>query len=575
MLGDQHCDAACNNVLCEYDQLDCVDQTHPLTIYVSPSAVPPLLGNLSHPHLSLAAALSTIPATPTVVFLLPGTHFLAPGTTNIVDPLATVSAPQIFVRTLLCSISQVAGCGSDSAIIQLTAQTVVFSVSTQVTFENIVFTGGFPLKPGCLSATCTYCPVLFLDLKTNLWMNDRGETIDEGQYAEQTLCDVYQNDVLFNVRMDAVLQLTNVTFTNIRHQPRALILSTCGLLQFANVTFSNIMPRQLGLRSGVITWEMDPRKSPYYCGELLYNNGTVEMLNNGYELTPDVSFTGFAYIHCVKLVNITGVQFLYNNMFIGARSTDSSSSLLFIEEFREVHVMYCRFLNNIADVGGGLYLSSSLRIPIINANGISQEHLLTHVHIFQTEFINNTAAIGAAFWVTFLQDHQNVLVENCTLSGNVATKRDTFAVYNAYVTVDFELGKVVKVLDNDVLVNVTIPSTATIFRYLTVANNIGPYLSYNLNIGEFVLMNTSITGNGEVRPGSSLFNSVLENYRYNPSTYSQTIPPDQMDFQCISLVFLSNVYHLNITNSGFINGYCPFGSPGFTVDQGLNIVHFT
>lgn len=565
MLGNGVCEAECYTPLCEYDYKDCVNSTHPLNVFVSPTASAPFLGTAAAPFRSLAQALSVLPVSYLNVYLLAGEHRLE----STGDLLASAVALRLNIGSALCTQWLVPGCVDSPVVLQLTAFQAYFNVTAPLTVANVRIQGGFSLKSGCTQATCTYCPNIAQDLLTGQWVNDRNELIDLKDYAEQSLCDAYSSYVLFAVQPDVTLSLLNVTFANIQHQPLALIQSYCGVISLTNVTFTNITVQSLGLRSGVVQWVKLQEREPYYCGAFSYEIGTVELLNNGYEFSSHSNFSGFAYFSAIKLVLLANLQFLYNNMFIGLEASASSSSLIFIEEVRQVHVSKCVFKGNVADIGGALHISSAVIIPIENVNGVSGEHDLVHVWIEGSVFESNTARIGAAVHVTFTDDHQNVWVHNCSFVGNVAWEGDVLGVFNSFVTPEMEIGRVEEVLQGIVLVSVTVPPAYVKFTSLRVEGNLAPYFSYNQYIGVYQLIDVSFTGNGELL--ASTVNPVLSTYIDYPDSYVSL--PVVADFiTCQSLVYLYDALNASITHNNFTSGYCPSGSSGVTLAQGLRRV---
>lgn len=566
MLGNSICEAECYMPLCEYDYKDCVNSTHPLNVFVSPTASTPFLGTAVAPFQSLAQALSVLPVSYLNVYLLAGVHRLE----FTGDLLASAVALRINIGSALCVQWLVSGCVDSPVVLQLTASSAYFNVTAPLTVANVRIQGGFSLKPGCTRATCTYCPNIAEDLLTGRWVNDRNEYIDLKDYAEQSLCDAYSSYVLFVVQPDVPLSLLNVTFANIQHQPLALIQSYCGLISLTNVTFTNVTVQNLGLRNGVVQWVKLDGREPYYCGAFSYEVGTVELLNNGYEFSSHSNFSGFAYFSAIKLVFLANIHFLYNNMFIGMEASTSSSSLIFIEEARQVHVSKCVFKGNVADTGGALYISSAVEIPIVNENGVSREHELVHVWIEGSAFESNTARIGAAVYVTFTDDHQNVWVHNCSFVGNVAWERDVLGVSNNFVTSDMEIGRVEEVLQETKLVSVTVPPAYVKFTSLRVEGNIAPYFSYNQHISVYELTDVSFTGNGELL--ASMLNPVLSAYITYPDSYVRLPVVSDIFITCQNLVYLYNVLNVSFTHNNFSSGYCPSGSSGFTLSHGMKRV---
>lgn len=574
MLGDKECQAACNTAKCMYDGFDCVSQFQPFPWFVASDASEPFLGTVEKPFKSLSEALAQLQGDFATIYLLTGIHSL-----NYVDntngtPLASIAALEITIETALCSEMPIAGCSLGPAIIQLTEDLVSFDVFRSLTLRNVGLQGGFPLKPGCFGAeTCTYCPALTLDPNLNMYTNDRGQSIDLTTYAEPALCKRYHSLVLFNTRPEANLTLHNVTFTNIRHEPLALISSQCSYLVLTNVTFTNITTMRSG--QGVVIWTPMSSKEPYYCGSFLFDTGTVELLNNGYELNHDFYAAGFASLSAVYLLSLRFVSFRYNNAYIGDHRTDYTSSLIRVQNARQILVFDCLFESNLADVGAGLYVLSEVTMPIINDGGVSKEHALMHIWISRCQFVRNYARVGAVLEVDFSAEHQNVMVENCTFAQNVAKERDIFGVSGLDVSEDMELGKTVQLLENGVKVPVRIPLSAVVLQWAVITDNRAPESATFENLRVLVLSNCSFERNGEPVPGADHTNWALQGYTDFAASYASLPPASLEGMICVD--FLHNLHILNYTAtfSNFTSNYCSRGTPGISIHEGLDRVNPT
>jgi hypothetical protein len=571
MLGNKVCEEACNTAKCQYDGLDCVSELHPFPVYVSPAVSEPFLGTVESPFQFLSEALAQLQGNYAIVYLLAGTHRLQYASDGNGSPLAGISALEITIETAICSEMPVLGCSTDPAVIQLTPDLVSLVVTHNLTLRNVVVKGGFPLKPGCADAeTCTYCPVISWDSLSATYLNDRGQTIDISTYADQSLCDPYHNFVLIDIRPEANLTLLNVIFTDIRHQPLALISSTCGNLVLTNVKFRNIVPKRNGL--GVIMWTSMGSKEPYFCGSFIYDIGTVELLNNGYEINHDSYAAGFASFSAIYLLYIHSVSFLYNNAYIGEHRTDYTSSLIHVQNSRQIVLSDCLFEGNLADTGAGIIVQSELTMPIVNDNGVSKEHALVHIWIVRCQFVRNYARVGATFYVYFGEDHQNVVVENCTFVQNVAKELDVLAVIGSDVFEYMELGKTVQLIVNGVKTAVFIPPSYLTFQWAVVTDNRAPRSASFEHIGVFVLTNCTFERNGEPAPGTAETNWALQGYVDHSTTYASLPPALLSGMACTDIVNSVHILNYTATFSNFTQNYCSLGSPGISIHEGLDRV---
>ena len=560
MLNNSICESQCFHPLCDFDHWDCVDAQHPLNVFVSPTAQTPFLGTSTAPFQSISQALASLSVAYLAIYLLSGVHFLTKTTDN--DLLSLSNSLHIHLDTALCAVWSVPGCSSTPVTVQLTSEPVFFLINTHFSISNINFQGGFYLKPGCTSETCRYCPEIDFDLATLNYINDRKEPININNYAEQRYCDVYRDFVLFDVQENSEFSLENVTFRDIRHQPAAVIRSFCGKISLKNVVFRNITVRRNGLRGGVVQWVHLDSHLPYYCGSFLYEVGTVELLNNGFEFLSHSNFTGFGYFSSIQFLLFLNITFKYNNMYVGEKST-ASSSLVFIENFREIYVSNCEFLNNIADIGGGMYVSSAVKVPVVEENGRSKEHQLVSVWVENTRFEGNSARIGAALLVSFSEEHQNVKMENCTFVGNVAWERDIFSVFCSVLTPDMS----VPTLKSQNGVDVLVPPSYVHFSSLHFTKNLAPYITYTHSPSPFLFSHSTFTSNGD---SPSPFNPVLNAFIDYADSYVQKGSSRDFTVKCVNLMYVYNAEIVELEGIRFENGHCASGSAGVLFDQGLN-----
>ena len=573
MLGNGVCETECYQSLCGYDSADCVDSGSPLSVYVSPTATAPFLGTSAAPYQSVSQVFTTLSAVSYLhIYLLSGTHLLTTSTTNY-NLLFSTTALSIHIETALCSQGNIPSCSDTPVTIQLTPEPVFFLIKMPFSITNVNFKGGFSLKPGCVSETCLYCPELTFDLATDQWQNDKEEDVDPANYAVQSLCDAYHSLVLFSIQPDTAFTLTNVSFSHIRHQPLSLIQSTCGVVSLSNVTFSNIQVASMGLRGGVIQWVRLNSRLPYYCGSFRYETGLVEYLNNGYEFCEHAHFSGFAYFSAIQEVVITDVRFQFNDVFVGEAATATSSSLIFIEELRQIHVSKCEFLNNVADMGAALYINSAVTIPIINENGVSKEHNLLNIWIEKTRFEHNTARIGATVVITFTEEHQNVWIDDCSFVGNLAWEREILGVFTVFLTADMSTYTIKRVGSGSGAVDVLVPPSYVNFTNLYIADNRAPYVCYIRNIGVLQLANTTFLANGDLISDTELTeNPVLMEFLDNPDSYVDLPPDTDIAARCVSSVYVYKGMNVKVSNVTVESGYCATGSAGLNFVQGLNEV---
>ena len=432
-LGNGVCSPQCSSPTCNYDGGDCLTAENPLTVYVSAALGGDSRGSWALPYRSLYQALTELWAPYTRVYLLDGTHPLVP-----IEAFTYVSftGKSVLIQTLMCTgrPGDHMECAESPASIQLSPAHIGFDISHQFVLKDLEIRGGFSLLPGCDEEYCTYCPDIRRNLADGLLYTDQGDRIEEGHFAPQSLCDVYQKEYLFQLLPTAELTLSNVLFYYIRHQLQALIISNCADIVFEKVTFSDIMARRLGLEGGVIQQISTSANEPYSCGSFHYTSGLVELLNNGYEYSPTSYFSGFAWLSASKAIAIRAVRFQYNYMIVGKQQQVLGSALLYFTRFRTLVVENCTFAYNLADSGAALYVYSSLDLPlVIGKDGRAQEQLLTHITISDCIFLSNAGRKGSVLFLQFLRDQQNVLIQNCSFLSNFATEMGVLDIVNGFL----------------------------------------------------------------------------------------------------------------------------------------------
>jgi hypothetical protein len=576
-LQDGVCQAACNTQLCDFDGGDCFDETHPYEVYVSSSTGVTAYGSWDNPYRSFHQSMQELWAPYTAIHMLKGTHLL--GISASVADILVFEVWQGYVKidTLFCTgkAGDHPECATSEATIQFTRSSVTISVNYDMLIENIIFRGGFSLVQGCTKSACTYCPAVHINLATGLMNDDRNKVINSGEYAEQSLCDFYQNSALIRMRPESSLTMSNVTFVDIKHQLKALILNECGDLSMNNVTFSDVMSRRLGLQGGIITQVPNAFYDPYYCGSFSLTNSLVELVNNGYEYSSTTYFSGFLWLDALRLINITNVEFRYNYCMVGKLQQIYGSALLHIQRFRQFILRNSFFNFNLVDTGSAFYINSALSIPLTITDGLAAEHTLQHVIVENNLFINNTGRRGAVIYIRFLNDHQNVLLRNNTFINNFATDVGVVDINNAYLLETFGSGQTLPVLYQGNLIDVVIPPVTMVWENLRFYSNYAPYVTFVTNVANFLISDIIYRDNGMSLSGIDFTSYVVTGYMTLPRIYMKDISPDIPQGDCAGSFLIENPYNMKAFDIVYDGSICPKGFPGMTVRGDTRNVRIT
>jgi len=567
LLGDGECHSSCNTKLCDFDGGDCFDESRPYEVYVSSSIGTTAYGSWDSPYRSFHQSMQNLWAPFTVIHMLKGTHLLGISAAAVDILVFEVRQGYVKIDTLFCTgkAADHPECATTETTIQFTRSSVTIGVNKKVLVENVVFRGGFSLVQGCTKTACTYCPAVHLNLTTGLMNDDRNKAINPGEYADQSLCDFYQNSALIRMRPESSLTMTNVTFVDIKHQLKALILNECGDLIMNHVTISDVMTRRLGLQGGIITQIPNPAYDPYYCGSFVFNNSLVELVNNGYEYSAMSYFSGFLWLDALRLINITNVVFRYNYCMVGKLQQVNGSALLHLQRFRQFILKNCFFNFNLVDTGAAFYINSALSIPLTIVDGLAVEHTLQHITVENNLFVNNTGRRGAVIYIRFLNDHQNVLLRNNTFINNFATDVGVVDISNAYLLETFGSGETMQVLYQGIVVNVVIPPVSMVWENIRFYGNYAPYITFVTNVANFLISDIIYRDNGKSLSGIDFTSYVVKGYTSLSKTYMKEMSPDIAQGDCAGTFYIENPYTIKAHDIVYDGSICPKGFPGMTV----------
>ena len=553
-------------MLCNWDDGDCITRESPLDIYVSQvQAVPRPAGSWEAPFGSIFEAFTKLWAPYTHIHLLSGDHLVWPFTSDNSTHTLLPILGTVTISTLFCHAQAFTECALDYASIHFTNFDVGLTVLKEFELVDLVIRSDYSLKAGCNLESCEYCPAVSLNLATNTWRDDQNSPIDQNDFAEQKLCDFYQESSMIIMKPLSRLTLTNVIIRDVRKQQKAVILNQCGDLRLHNVTFLNVMARRKGLYGGVIQQVTMPEYEPYYCGSFEYETGYVMLLNNGYEYTANTYFSGLMWLSGLHSILISNVKFSYSYIYVGEAEQAYGSALLFFNEFRLLSIRNCTFEFSIANTGAALYIYSSLAFPLVIDHGLAVEQSLQHITIQDCLFNGNAGRVGSTVYMQFLKDHQNILLRNNTFINNFATNRGILDISFAFLDHRFTTGETIEVLVGETTISVFIPPISTVFDSLKFISNYAPMLSSVTNVANFVLINSIIVDSGDSLSGMNYANYVLRSFIDHPLTYINLEPVLKAATTCQSSFTVENAYNVSITYSNFDLLYCPKGSPGLNL----------
>jgi len=474
-------------------------------VYVSATSTGSSLGTRDFPYTGLSQALEELWAPFTVVYLLTGTHYFA-HFQGISNPHPFPKISTVWVKTLFCSEDTHPECSLVQANIQLTRLSTQIQILGHLILQNLVFTGNFSLKDGCLS--CTYCPALLPGSAPGLWRDDQGLDIDLAKVAEETLCAAYRNQVLIAVETGGKLDIANVTFEHIRHQPKAIISSNCSDITLHNVTFTDLIPaKSVG---AVLLYE-----GVNGCGAVNYSLGSVALLRNGYELKGNAEFGGLMRLNGVGNFTIDLVEFEGNFQ---------PQDLVICQNCKKVEITNCRFRTNI------LWKTA---ISLANVNSVRISGCWFQQNTAYSSIVDINLDTGLAF------------ISNSTFSRNIAVS--SLLRINSHTHNSASVTLLSAIFQGNVC-----PTSLLISEIAAVS----------LSSSHFVESGDLAIAEVERIP--------IQAFLDFPYIYaSQPILPFTMDI-CEGVVQVLNSDDISVTFSQFQDNYCSNGPPGLKVLRNSN-----
>ena len=403
--------------------------------------------------------------------------------------------------------------------------------------QSLIIQGGFPLKSGC--SACIYCPKL---TQTALGLvDDRGSSVNPGQVAEQSLCQGYSSSAIISVGPAASLNLTNVSFLNIRYQPKALIESNCGDVFLERVSFADIMTARTGLKGAVIMFTANSSDLST-CGSFWYRNGSVELLNNGYEIAKDWLFSGFLRADKVTSVLISNLTLRLNHL---------PSSLLHFLNSDLITLENCLFDTNL------VYLSAIFIETTAEMENLPAIQVVNCT--FQTSFGYQSAAV-------LITSHRSVSLLNCTFRDVFSMTLGIVEIVNGYVS-NAE-GQLIQAEKSSL--SLQMAANEVKLEDMSFDSCSGSSLLSLKNVGNVGICRFCSNKSGDISPTPVPISSYLS----APITYASLLPTLQPS-PCSFLLLLDTTAITTLSTALFSLNLCR--SPGVTIvgNSSVSILNVT
>ncbi|OMJ89221.1 hypothetical protein SteCoe_8700 [Stentor coeruleus] len=282
-------------------------------------------------------------------------------TTNNEINVACVFNTDIYISPLYCHEKEVLGCYNEGekAIIMV-SKAVSIEINKSIIIEGIIFSQNNLLDPYC--NTCNYCRATVTN-GDNIY-DDQGNSLTSSDYLNMSVCKSFHDIPFIYVHKNSSLTLQNVIFENMRLGFRNLIKSISSNVTIQNSDFYNIYASQETI--------FIEGNGGYY---FYYENGTVSLINNGYEPTGDYILSAFLYLNSLESVIISNVSFKNNLVNFNSLNFINIVSVcniyLYSLEFKGNYVK-----KNLIDFTMCLSSSVELNLNIFNC-------------VFENNYVNN------------------------------------------------------------------------------------------------------------------------------------------------------------------------------------------
>lgn len=556
-----------------YPQQDYTTEKNPALLYVdNVNATTKGQGTLADPFHSLAYALAAVCSSYTTIVVSPGSHDLLALQTSAY--LYSVSSGVV----VSAGGSETHGSGDTSLVytppviklvikgqdsehrtifhyINLSPVRFYASVFT-LEISNIDFEARSPIYY-CSEPRCYYCSYVQMDPRDGIFKTDRGEPIGSELYAPSWIYSFAQYYSFISLS-GAEMNLANVSFTGFRQNFTSLLQLNGGNGKFENVTFEDIIVQKAVVVHNEVFY-MFPHTS------FSYTLGKVTLLNNGFEIRSDLQMYGFFYSTSLGFLLIDRVDFSYNLLAVGSiiplQPSMYMGSLITLDFCLTLTIQDCVFENNIGAYGTVLKMYSTFFTWSTLITDISFIPVMTHEHIIIKDcvFRNNTGRTGSLLYFYFLQDLQNIEIEDCLFEHELTVGAGLIAVINSKSLDESEMnGQEKTIMDGSGKrvkkffppIRLTIENSE--FRSCFAAS-VG-LISISLMPNVLLRFLTTSGPTGE----ATFFTNTLKAYTEREDIYMK-LQLELEPYACQSLVLLSKCYALALTNLQFEALKCSAG----------------
>jgi len=549
-------------------------------------------GTLEDPFHSLSYALAAVSKSYTTIIVFPGSHdLLALQTSAFLYSLASdvytttggnsvggpsnpsfVYSPSVMKLTIkgLDSLNRTTFRYINLSPVRLYASVAVFEIA------NIDFEARSPITH-CDQPRCYYCSYVQLDPRDGIYKTDRDTPIGDEQYASSWFYAGAQYYSFITIYATE-LKLSNVSFTSFRQNFKSLFFMTGASGKFENVTFEDII-----VHTAVIIQNENQFMSPYT--SFSYTSGKVSLLNNGFELRSDLQMYGFFYSTSLGSLLIDNVQFSYNLLAVGSTIALTPSmligSLVTLDFCVSVIIDNCLFENNIGGFGtvlkiySTMFSWSTLIIDSAFLPVLPRDHIIIRDCVFR----NNSGRTGSLIYIHFMQDLQNIEIEDSLFENELTTGAGLIAVINGgnldesekngqeKTVMDGLGGRVKKFFPPNRL-------TLELVEFKSCFAAASGLISIK-SMPNILLKSFAVSGKSE---SVTFFENTLQAYTKRGDIYMK-LQLELLPFDCQSLIYLSNCFSVMFTDLQFVGQTCSQGPLLFVQDSSgsvsLNTVSFT
>jgi hypothetical protein len=435
--------------------------------------------------------------------------------------------------------------------------------------SHVVFDGSnsLALYPDqCSPGLCNYCPSFDRVAGATVVVDDRGIGHNVNEVSYSTNCSPFNSLNFITVRDKASLRLRSVDFNNFRQQFNSLINADSTDLSLHDTSFSNVQtsPSQV-----ILAKCTEPHSSK--C-TVTYDDGTVTLLNNGYEFKTDISQHGFMAVKGYYHVSLSNLRFSYNIILVDGTSTEALIAVS--NTYNQTSMSSLTFNANIST--GSLIDLDYKQLAYTSiakdySTGQAIEFSQTHIKMRSLTFNNNSVAQA----IYYQEDAQgtNIKAQRLTFDNNVASNAMLYFEKTMALKSIEKVGGNLQTKDHKgVKVSVQVNPYSLILQATFKKSLAANGLIYVVNRG---LVNIKDSLFSEVQAGDvySQATVAFPALESNHKVY-YSIPKEDLVL-CSNVLNLSSVYAATVANSKWLNYACTEGWPGASSKNIGSSVTFT